>query len=68
LAVAIVGGLESTVGMILGSFLIGFGQVAAARFIGAKWMVIVPLAAIVVVLAVRPSGILGRFKELEERV
>jgi branched-chain amino acid transport system permease protein len=68
LAVAIVGGLESTLGMIVGSFIIGFGQVAAARYIGAEWMIIVPLAAIVLVLVVKPSGIFGRYKELEERV
>jgi branched-chain amino acid transport system permease protein len=68
LAVAIVGGLESTLGMIAGSFIIGFGQVAAAKYIGAKWMIIVPLAAIVLVLAVRPSGLFGKSKELEERV
>lgn len=68
LAVAIVGGLESTSGMIVGSFIIGFGQVAAARYIGPKWMIIVPLAAIVLVLAVKPSGLFGQFKELEERI
>jgi branched-chain amino acid transport system permease protein len=68
LAVAIVGGLESTLGMIVGSFLIGYGQITAACYIGAKWMIIVPLAAIVLVLAVRPSGLFGKFKELEERV
>ena len=50
LAVAIVGGLESTLGMVVGSFIIGFGQIAAARYIGAKWMIIAPLAAIVLVL------------------
>jgi branched-chain amino acid transport system permease protein len=68
LAVAIVGGLESTLGMIVGSFIIGLGQVAAAKYIGAKWMIIVPLAAIVLVLIIRPSGMFGKFKELEERV
>ena len=68
LAVAIVGGLESTLGMIAGSFIIGFGQVAAARYIGAKWMIIVPLAAIVLVLVFKPSGLFGKYKELEERV
>lgn len=68
LAVAIVGGLESMPGMVLGSFLIGYGQGFAARFLGAKWMIIVPLAAIVLVLAVKPSGIFGKYKELEERV
>jgi branched-chain amino acid transport system permease protein len=68
LAVAIVGGLESTLGLIVGSFIIGFGQVAAAKYIGPKWMIIVPLAAIVLVLVVKPSGLFGKFKELEERV
>jgi branched-chain amino acid transport system permease protein len=68
LAVAIVGGLESTLGMVVGSFIIGFGQIAAARYIGAKWMIIAPLAAIVLVLVIKPSGLFGRYKELEERV
>jgi branched-chain amino acid transport system permease protein len=68
LAVAIVGGLESTLGMVVASFIIGFGQISVARYIGPKWMIIVPLAAIVLVLVARPSGLLGKFKELEERV
>lgn len=68
LAVAIVGGLESTSGMIGASFILGFGQVVTARYIGARWMIIVPLSAIILVLAIRPSGLFGKFKELEERV
>jgi branched-chain amino acid transport system permease protein len=68
LAVAIVGGLENTLGMVVGSFIIGFGQIAAARYIGAKWMIIAPLAAIVLVLVIKPSGLFGKYKELEERV
>jgi len=67
-AVAIVGGLESILGMIVASFVIGFGQIAVARYVGSSWMVIVPLAAIAFILAIRPSGLLGKFKELEERV
>jgi branched-chain amino acid transport system permease protein len=67
-AVAIVGGLESIPGMIVASFIIGFGQIAVARYVGSSWMVIVPLAAIAFILAIRPSGLLGKFKELEERV
>ena len=66
--VAIVGGLESTPGMALASFIIGFGQILVAEFIGSSWMIIVPLATIVVILALRPSGLFGKFKELEERV
>ena len=68
LAAAIVGGLESTPGMIGASFILGFGQVITARYIGAQWMIIVPLSAIILVLAIRPSGLFGKFKELEERV
>jgi branched-chain amino acid transport system permease protein len=66
--VAIVGGLESTSGMILACFIIGFGQILVARYVGSSWMVIVPLAAIVFILALRPSGLFGKFKELEERI
>jgi branched-subunit amino acid ABC-type transport system permease component len=31
-------------------------------------MMLVILAAIIIVLAIKPSGLLGKFKELEERV
>lgn len=68
LAVAIVGGLESTPGMVIGGLLIGYGQLITANLFGPKWMIIVPLFMIVLVLAIRPSGIFGKSKELEERV
>lgn len=68
LAVAIVGGLESTPGMVAASFIIGFGQIITAKYLGARWMIIVPLSAIILVLAIKPSGLFGKFKELEERV
>jgi len=54
--------------MALASFIIGFGQILVAEFIGSSWMIIVPLATIVVILALRPSGLFGKYKELEERV
>jgi branched-chain amino acid transport system permease protein len=66
--VAIVGGLESASGMVVASFIVGFGQIAVARYVGSSWMIIVPLAAIVLILAVRPSGMFGKSKELEERI
>jgi branched-chain amino acid transport system permease protein len=68
LAVTVLGGLESTAGMILGSFLIGFAMVITSNYVGPRWAEVVYLAAIVAVLGVRPSGLLGRSKELEERV
>lgn len=68
LAVTVLGGLESTAGMILGSFLIGFAMVITSNYLGPRWGEVVYLAAIVVILGVRPSGLLGQSKELEERV
>jgi len=67
LAVAIVGGLESTPGMVAGGFVTGYGQLVTAKLFGPKWMIIVPLLIIILVLAIRPSGIFGKMKELEER-
>lgn len=68
LTVAIVGGIESTAGIVLASFILGFLQVTVGRYIGTSWVMVVNLAAIVLVLAIRPSGLLGHLKELEERV
>ncbi len=67
-AVSVLGGLESTAGLIIGGLVLGYSQVIAANYLGPQWMMVVYLAAIVAVLAVKPSGLLGRFKELEERV
>jgi branched-chain amino acid transport system permease protein len=68
LTVGIVGGIESTAGIVLASFILGFLQVIVGRYVGTSWVMVVNLAAIVIVLAIRPSGLLGRMKELEERV
>ena len=67
-AVAVLGGLESTVGLVVGGLILGYSQVVAADVLGTQWQAVVYLVAIVLVLAVRPSGLFGRFKELEERV
>lgn len=68
IAVSILGGLESTLGLVIGGLVLGYSQVIAARYLGTQWTTVVYLAAIVLVLAVKPSGLLGKFKELEERV
>jgi branched-chain amino acid transport system permease protein len=64
----VLGGLESTTGLVVGGLLLGYSQVIAANLLGTQWQTVVYLAAIVVVLAVRPSGIFGRSHELAERV
>lgn len=68
LAVTVLGGLESTPGMIVGSFLVGYAVVATGNYLGPRWGEVVYLAAIVIVLGVKPSGLLGSSKEIEERV
>ena len=68
LAVCIIGGLGSTGGVILASFIIGFAERLTDTYIGSHWTMIVSLAAILVVLVVKPSGLFGKQKELEERI
>ncbi|RJR23198.1 MAG: branched-chain amino acid ABC transporter permease [Desulfobacteraceae bacterium] len=68
LAVCIVGGLGSTVGILFASVLIGFAQTFTANYLEPHWMMLVSLIAIAVVLCVKPSGIFGHQKELEERI
>ena len=68
LAVCIVGGLGSTVGVVAAGFVIGYAQIITDAFLAPHWMMIVSLAAILIVLIFKPSGILGKQKELEERI
>lgn len=68
LAVTVLGGLESTAGMIVGSLVIGFAVVATGNFIGPHLSEVVYLGSLVLVLGLKPSGLLGRSKEIEERV
>lgn len=68
LAVAIVGGLESLIGIVVGSLILGYAQVIVASYYTPLWMAVVYLGAIVGVLVIKPSGLFGKSKELEERV
>ncbi len=68
LAVTVLGGLESTTGMIVGALILGFAMTITSNLFGPQWMEAVYLGAIVLVLAFKPSGLFGKSKELEERV
>jgi len=68
LAVCIIGGLGSTGGVIAASFIVGFAERFTDTYIGSHWTMIVSLAAILIVLTVKPSGLFGKQKELEERI
>ncbi len=68
MAVCIVGGLGSTAGVLTAAFLIGYAQMFTDSYLGPHWKMIVSLVAILVILAVKPSGLFGKQKELEERI
>lgn len=68
LAVGVLGGLGSTTGIIVGAFVLGYVQSIFATILGPQWIMVVTFLAIVLVLLIKPSGIFGKQKELEERV
>lgn len=68
LAVCIIGGLGSWVGAVLAAFVIGFAMKLSTALFGAMWESVVLVGTIILILLVRPSGLMGKQKELEERV
>jgi len=68
LAVCIIGGLGSWAGTILASFLVGFAMKISTFMFGAVWESVVLIGTIIIVLLIKPSGLLGKQKQLEERV
>lgn len=63
LAAAMLGGLDSMPGAVIGGLIVGVAENLAGTYIdvlGPDLKVLVPLAIIVVVLLVRPAGLLGR--------
>jgi len=68
IAVCIVGGLGSWMGAVLAAFLIGFAQILTVVYLGSHYQMVVALLAIIFTLILKPSGLFGMQKELEERV
>ena len=68
LAVCIIGGLGSSGGVIVAAVIIGFAERFTDSYIGSHWTMLVSLLAILAVLVVKPSGLFGKQKELEERI
>jgi len=54
--------------VIAASFIVGFAERFTDTYIGSHWTMIVSLAAILIVLTIKPSGLFGNQKELEERI
>jgi branched-chain amino acid transport system permease protein len=68
LAVCIIGGLGSWGGTILASFVLGFSMITSTALFGALWENVVLIGTIILILLFKPSGLMGKQKELEERV
>jgi branched-chain amino acid transport system permease protein len=68
LAVCMVGGIGSWGGTVLAAFVLGFLQVITVTYLATHFQMVVTLAAIIATLILRPSGLFGKHKELEERV
>lgn len=58
-AAAIVGGITSIPGAIVGGFIIGIAENLVGLFVSTNAIVVAPFLAILIVLIVRPQGILG---------
>jgi branched-chain amino acid transport system permease protein len=68
LVVCIVGGLGSWMGGILASLFLGFITTLVAAWGAITYQKVVLFGVIILILIVKPSGLFGRQKELEERV
>lgn len=65
LPVALVGGLDSPLGVVPASILIGLAQAATAAYWDVRLAEVVPFGILLVVLLVRPWGLFGTQEELE---
>ena len=54
------GGLGSLPGMVIAAMTLGIAESLTATFFGPSWAPAVSFGILLVTLAVRPSGILGR--------
>ena len=68
IAVCIVGGIGSWMGAVLAAFIIGYAQILTVVYLGSHYQMLVALLAIILTLILKPSGLFGQQKELEERV
>jgi len=58
-AAAILGGIGSVPGAVLGGLIIGLSEAAAVQFVGAEWRAAVAFVILMAVLLVRPMGLFG---------
>jgi len=62
---ALVGGLDSFVGAIVGSIIVAMAEIAAIQYVNPLLSDVVPFLVLLVVLAVRPWGLFGSREQLD---
>lgn len=68
IAVCVVGGLGSWAGTVIAAFVLGFSQYLTVAYGKSHYQMVVMLLAVIITLVIRPSGLFGKQKQLEERV
>jgi branched-chain amino acid transport system permease protein len=59
LCVVILGGLGSLLGAALGAAILGLGEALTSSYVDTRWATAVPYVLIIVILLIRPQGLLG---------
>ena len=59
-AAAILGGIGSVPGAVLGGLIVGMAESMAVQFVGAEYRAAVAFLLLIAVLLVRPAGLFGR--------
>lgn len=58
-AAAVLGGLDSALGAVVGGLAVGIGQSMVVQYIGSEWSDIIAFGLIIAILMVKPTGIFG---------
>ena len=59
-AICVLGGMTSVPGTIIAAFIIGVAESFTSTFYGPSWSPAIAFGLLLLVLAVRPAGLLGR--------
>ena len=63
---ALLGGLGSIGGAMIGALIIGFAEALTASYLGGQYVLMVQFGMIIAILLIRPRGIAGLLDESRE--